>query len=202
MDQLGWEERRRLAEARLTAAGRHLRQQATILFGLAGLMWLLELLDILLGQRLNLFGIQPRTIAGLFGILLMPFLHGGLAHLAANTLPFLALGWLVMLRRTADFIAVTVIVCLVAGGAIWLFGPARTVHIGASALIFGYLGFLLLRGYFERSASAIFIAVVVFLLYGGLLLGVFPGAPGVSWQGHLAGFFSGVLAAYLMAPRR
>jgi membrane associated rhomboid family serine protease len=202
MDETSWEERQLRARARAAAVGRELKLQATILFGMVGLMWFLELVDmLLLGQRLNLLGLRPRTVAGLWGIILMPFLHGGLAHLVANTVPFLVLGWLVMVRRTADFISVTLVAGLVSGLALWLLGPANSLHIGASGLIFGYLGFLLLRGYFERSASAILLAILVFLLYGSLIFGVLPGMRGVSWQGHLFGFLSGVYAAYLLARR-
>lgn len=181
----------------------HAGLQAQILFWFVTLLWVLELLDLLvLRSGLDRFGIRPRDTAGLVGILFAPLLHGGLAHLIANTVPLLVLGWLVMVRRLSDFFAVTAIVWLLGGLGVWLFAPPRTVHIGASGLIFGYLGFLLLRGYFERSFTAIFLSVVVGLLYGGALWGILPSRPGISWQGHLFGFLAGVLAARLLtAPR-
>ncbi len=175
----------------------------TILFGAVVLMWTLELVDLLfLRGSLDGAGIRPRTPDGLWGILFAPFLHGGLGHLVANTVPLLTLGFLVMLRRVADFLAVTGIAIVVAGLGVWLFGQPNTIHIGASGLVFGYLGYLLLRGYFERSVTSIVLSVIVGLLYGGALWGLLPGAPGISWQGHLFGFLGGGAAARLLARRR
>ncbi|MFN8523285.1 MAG: rhomboid family intramembrane serine protease [Chloroflexota bacterium] len=165
-----------------------------------GLMWVLELVDqLLLRQWLNGLGIRPRSISGLWGILFAPFLHGGLAHLVANTVPFLILGWLVLVRRTSDFFIVTVVVMLLGGLGVWLLAPGNTVHIGASGLIFGYIGYLLLRGYFERGIVSIAIAVAVAFFYGGALWGVLPNQPGISWQGHLFGFLSGGVAAKMLS---
>jgi membrane associated rhomboid family serine protease len=181
-----------------------LKAQAVTLLGLLGFMWVLEFLDQVVFQgRLNAFGIRPGSGSGLLGILFAPFLHANFGHLIANTLPFLILGWLVMLREISDFIVVTVVTTLVSGFGVWLFGAPNTIHLGASGLIFGYLGYLLLRGYFERSLVSILFSVVVALLYGGLVWGVLPLQVGVSWQAHLFGFIGGGLAARLLArPRR
>ena len=179
------------------------KSQIGILAAFVGLMWALEILDLFLGGALNQFGIRPHSIVGLRGILFAPFLHGSLLHLIANTVPFVILGWLVMLRRTSDFWPVTIIVMLVAGLGTWLFAPPWTVHIGASGVVFGYLGFLLSRGYFERSLGAIAMSLLVGMLYGGMIWGVLPGQLGISWQGHLFGFLGGILAAQMLAqPRR
>lgn len=179
------------------------KSQVAILGGLVALMWGLEILDLFLGGALNQFGIRPRSLIGLRGILFAPFLHGNLLHLIANTVPFVILGWFVMLRRTSDFWTVSLIVMLVAGLGTWLFAPPWTNHIGASGVVFGYLGFLLSRGYFERRIGSIVTSVVVGLLYGGMIWGVLPGQIGISWQGHLFGFIGGILAARLLAePKR
>lgn len=160
------------------------------------LFWVLEIVDsLLLRGALNRYGIRPRRLIGLRGIVLAPFLHGDLKHLAANTLPFITLGWLVMLRDVSDFFIVSAIAGLVGGLGVWLLGASNSVHIGASGLIFGYFGFLLLRGYFEQNPISIAISVLVGLLYGGLIWGVLPIRRGMSWQGHLFGFAGGVLAA-------
>jgi membrane associated rhomboid family serine protease len=90
---------------------------------------------------------------------------------------------------------------LVSGLGVWLFG-ASGVHVGASGLIFGYLGFLLLRGYFERNFPSILLSLIVGFLYGGAIWGVLPTQPGISWEGHLFGFIGGVLAARLLARRK
>ena len=165
------------------------------------LMWCIEAFNALIGHALDAWGIVPRTETGLIGIVCAPFLHGSIAHLASNSLPFLILGWFVMLWRVSDFVWVSVIAALAAGLGTWLIAPAGTVHVGASGVIFGYLGFLLSRGYFERSLFSILLSLVIGALYGGLLFGVLPGQVGISWQGHLFGFIGGVAAARLLARR-
>jgi membrane associated rhomboid family serine protease len=147
-------------------------------------------------------GVWPRTAVGLWGILLAPVLHAGFGHVMANTVPFLVLGWFVMVRRMRDFFIVSVITILISGLGIWLIAPANTVHLGASGLIFGYFGYLLLRGYFERSLSSIFWSILVLFLYGGMIWGVLPQRIGVSWQSHLFGFIGGGLAAFWLTQRR
>jgi membrane associated rhomboid family serine protease len=188
----------------LNGIGRVLKSQAIILGGFIAFVWFLEIIDqIFFRNGLNALGVRPRTLDGLVGIFFMPFLHNGLGHVLANTIPFLVMGWLVMLRRTADFFFVSIIVVLVSGLGVWLFGGTNTVHIGASGLVFGYFGFLVLRSYFERSSFSIAIAIVVILIYGGLIWGVFPSfQSGVSWLGHLFGFLGGAWAAYLISKRQ
>jgi len=181
---------------------REVTAQAVILFGLLAIMWVVEFLDLFVFRGLlDIFGIRPGDPRGLWGIVFAPFLHRGFGHLIANTLPFLVLGWLVMLREISDFVVVTILTMLVSGLGVWLLGAVNTIHLGASGLIFGYLGYLLLRGYFERSFVSILFSVVVGLLYGGLVWGVLPTQPGVSWQAHLFGFIGGGLAARLLAQR-
>jgi len=163
-------------------------------------LWLLEALDQIFWRcGLDMFGIRPRTLAGLARIPIAPFLHAGFGHLIANTMPLLILCWLVLLRGARDLAVVTAVSALVSGLGIWLFGASNSIHIGASGLIFGYFGYLVARGYFERSFTALLLAVIALILYGGILMGALPGQPGVSWQGHLFGFAGGILAAYLLA---
>ncbi len=182
--------------------GQELKSHIYVLGSIILFMWLLEVADqFIFGTRLDGFGVRPWSIDGLRGILFAPFLHAGFGHLIANTVPFLVLGWLVMIKQIRDFVLVTFIVMIISGLGIWFFGSPISVHLGASSLIFGYFGFLLLRGYFERSPRSIFFSVIVAVFYGGLLWGVLPGQTGISWQGHLFGFVGGGLAAYLMAER-
>lgn len=181
-----------------------LQAQAIILGGLVAIAWGLELFDLFILKRgfnqlggLDQYGIVPRNLIGLRGILFAPFLHGSLGHLIGNTIPFLVLGWFVMLREISDFFVVSIISALVSGLGTWLFG-APGIHIGASGVIFGYLGYLLLRGYFERSAIAIAMSLFVCVLYGSLLFGLSPFQTGISWEGHLFGFLGGILSARLL----
>jgi membrane associated rhomboid family serine protease len=164
-------------------------------------MWLVEGANLLTHDALDAFGIHPRTVLGLWGILFAPFLHANLAHLLANTVPFLVLGWLVALRRVRDFFLVAVVVSLVGGLGVWLVGRPFADYIGASGVVFGFLGFLLARGYFERSIEAILLSFVALFLYGGIIWGVLPAGNGISWEGHLFGLLAGIAAAYLLARR-
>ena len=180
-----------------------IKTQAIILATFVAIFWLLEILDqFVFRGSLDFFGIIPHQVIGLRGILFAPFLHGDFPHLIANTVPFLILGWLVMLQETSDFFIVTGLTMLVGGLGVWLFAAPGSIHIGASILIFGYLGFLLLRGYFQRNIPSILLSILVFLLYGGTIWGVLPSRPGISWQGHLFGFLGGVLAAKLIATEK
>jgi membrane associated rhomboid family serine protease len=182
--------------SRATAAGPDFAGRFRVLLGFVALIWLVELVDLLLfGGALDRAGIRPRSEGGLWGIVLAPFLHAGPAHLIANTVPLLVLGWLVMVRGMRDWLWVTVVVVLLGGLGVWLFGRPATIHVGASGLAFGYLGYVLMRGFFERSLAAIAIAVVAGLLYGGALWGVLPGQRGVSWEGHFFGLAGGAGAA-------
>ena len=163
------------------------------------LLWAIEAADqFVFGGSLDQDGIVARQVDGLSGILWAPLLHAGWAHLIANSLPFFILGFLVLAGGLGQFIAVTALVWLLGGFLTWLTGGFG-VTIGASGVIFGWLAFLLFRGFFARSASQIVLAVVLLLLYGGVLWGILPGAPGISWQAHLFGALSGILAARLVA---
>lgn len=186
----------------LTELGRTLRAQAILLGGFVLFIWFLEGFDWILGGSLDQFGILPRQVRGLWGIGAAPLLHVGFSHVAANTIPFLVLGWFVLLRGPQTFVLVTLIVALVSGFGTWLIGPAATIHLGASGLIFGYFGYLLFRGYFERSWESIVWSVIVAILYGGMLLGIFSNNPRISWQMHLFGFIGGALAAYFLSGTR
>jgi len=183
-----------------------LREQFSILGGFVALIWVVEILDNLLFQRilrggLDQFGVYPRTFLGLRGLVFAPFLHGNYYHVAANTVPFLVLGWLIMLRNTADFWTVSVVSALVSGLGTWLFGRSA-YHIGASGMIFGYFGYLLFRGYFERSITAIAISLIVIFAYGSMIYGVLPTQPWISWEGHLFGFIGGAIAAKLLVDQQ
>lgn len=192
-----------MSQENAKAIARELQLQGLALGVPVAIMWVSEILDqFLFGGGLDLLGIYPRHPEALRGILFMPFLHGNFPHLISNTVPFLVLGWLILLRGVGDFFKVSLAVTLSCGIGVWLFGSPG-FHIGASGVIFGYLGFLLLRGLFERSVQSITLSMLVFFFYGGLVWGVLPGQPNVSWEGHLFGFLGGVLVAkYLPRSRR
>ncbi|HHY53887.1 MAG TPA: rhomboid family intramembrane serine protease [Chloroflexi bacterium] len=197
MTRIDW---RATALERTQGVRHHLMRHALLLGALVAVLWSIELFDALvLRGALDGWGIQPRTLGGLQAIVVAPWLHAGFGHLLANTIPLVVLGWFVMLRRTSDFFVVALATLLASGLGIWLFGGAATIHLGVSGVVFGLFGYLLARGYYERSAIAISLALVAFLIYGGMVWGMLPLQPGVSWQGHLFGFVGGVVVAYLQA---
>lgn len=174
---------------------RAFKSQMSILLTMFVAMWVIFAVTSLTGSILLFLGVIPRTIIGLRGILFAPFLHGSLNHIVANSIPFLLFGWLVILRDPRHFVPVTAIVMFGSGAMAWLFGLPGSVHIGASGVIFGYLGFLMLSGWFARDFVSILLSVVVIFLWGGMVMGVLPGTAGVSWQAHLGGFIAGIYAA-------
>lgn len=178
----------------------------TRLIGLAVLvafLWLVEIIDqLVLDGSMDVHGIHPRTAQGLWGILVAPFLHGGFGHLLGNTVPLLVLGSLVLVRGLRSFLFVAVLVALVGGFGVWLTGGSNTVHIGASGVIFGFFGFLVFVGILERRVVSLLVSVLVAFFYGGMIWGVLPTNPYISWQGHLFGFLAGLLAAWLTAGRQ
>ncbi len=166
------------------------------------IIWVVEVVNAFTGHSLNVYGILPRTVEGLRGIPLSPFLHGGFGHLLSNTLPLVALGGLAALRGRSAFLTVTAFIIGVGGVGVWLVGRSA-LHVGASGLVFGYFGYLVARGVYERSIWSIIIALAVILIFGwGILFGVLPNAGLVSWEGHLCGLIAGVLVARLTRNRR
>jgi len=182
---------------------KELKQQFQILATLIAIFWIVVIVNqIVFRGRLNAFGILPHNVVGLRGLLFAPFLHGGFYHVAANTLPFIVLGWFVMIRSINDFYFVSFMSAFIGGLGTWLVGNPNSVHIGASGVVFGYFGYLLFRGYFERSFVAIAISVAIAVTYGGLIWGVLPTRSYISWEGHLFGFIGGIIAAKLLSPSK
>ena len=171
-----------------------------IVVSLAGL-WFLEIVDASLGGALDGFGIQARDPDGLPGIVVAPFLHAGFDHLISNSLPFAVLGFLVLLGGFARWVWSSLISVVTSGLTAWLLTPANTIILGASGLIFGWLTYLLFRGFYSRKLSQVLVAAAVLVVYGGMIWGVFPSQPGVSWQAHLGGAVGGVIAARLLHRR-
>ena len=178
------------------------RDGLLLVAALAALMWLVEVVDQVLGGRLDRYGIEPHNVDGLAGIVSAPFLHAGWGHLIGNTIPFLALGAVIALSGVARVAAVTAIVAVVGGLGTWLVAPAGTDHIGASGIVFGYASYLIARGAFSRRPVHLLAGVVVLAIYGATLLVSLVPADGISWQGHLFGAVGGVAAARALDAAR
>ena len=159
-------------------------------------MWIVYAADAVLPGHIG-HGIVPRTSYGLSGILMAPFIHASVQHLLANTIPFVILGALILLRGVRAFTTVAIVSALVAGAGTWLFGTPGTMHIGASGVVFGFFGYLLFRAAYDRRLSSLLVAIVVAALYGASLLMSLVPAQGISWSGHLFGFLGGICAARL-----
>lgn len=192
-----------MADAGENRFGRALINPAGLILVLLAAMWAAEIADYLLPYNADALGIAPRTASGLIGVVLAPFLHAGFGHLVANSVPFCVLGLAVALRAGPATARIVVLIVVAGGLGVWLLGPADTIVVGASGLIFGLMGYLVAAGVITRHPLDIVLAVLVLLVYGGGLLAATPfGAPaGVSWLAHLSGFAAGVIAARLYAPR-
>lgn len=181
-------------------------RRAAALVAFVAVLWVLQAVNWITGYGLNpTFGLIPRYLSGLDGVIAMPLLHGSFAHLMANSPPLLVMGGLLVATTTRALLPVNAIVIVLGGGLVWLFGSSA-IHIGASGLVFGWFGFLVTRGFVDRSLTTLGAALVVGVLYGSILWGVLPGQPGVSWEAHLFGAIAGAAAALLVrthvhAPR-
>lgn len=162
------------------------------------IIWVVFLIGIIL--PIGDFGIKPRTLSGLIGIVTMPFQHQDFGHIMSNTVPLIVLLFFVAGIR-APTATVVASVILTGGALLWLFGRNAN-HIGASLLVFGLCTYLIANGYFQRKFHLIIVSIIVAVLYGGtLLFGILPGTPGSSWDGHLAGAVAGVITAKIHNPR-
>ncbi len=178
------------------------KRRAAALFVGAALVWAVSLYGLFVDERLVFaLALVPRRVDGLPGILTAPLVHGSFAHLLANTVPLLVLGGMVVVRGVACFLTTTLAIVVLGGLGLWALGR-DAAHIGASGLIFGYFGFLVARGYYERSLQSIAVSVVVVVVYGGMVAGVLPRGDQVSWEAHLFGLLAGGLCARAARGRK
>lgn len=199
---------RRASAGQAELAGRARAGIATMA-GIIAVLYAIQVANMLTFGWLSLtFGIRPRDVTSLPDILTSPLVHDASSwnHLAANTLPLVVFGFLAFLAGLRQFLTAVALSWLASGVGVWLFGGSlfgHSVTVGASGVIFGLFGFLLVRGFFNRSWWQILLAVVLLLAYGSVLLGVLPTVGrGISWQAHLFGLAGGVVAALVMRPQR
>jgi membrane associated rhomboid family serine protease len=185
-----------------------LRQALWISVAFAAVLWVVKIWELLLGLELGEFGVYPRRLSGLAGVLAAPFIHGSLAHLVSNTLPIIILGTALLYGYPKAARIALPVFFLGTGLGVWLFAR-EAYHIGASGLTFGMMFFVFTIGVVRWDRRAIALSLIVFFLYGGMVWGVFPGDPGISYESHLFGALLGVTLAVLLrrldperAPRR
>lgn len=180
--------------------------------GYGGIIWVVFWVNyVVFGLGLNNYGIHPLDPSSLWGIVTSPLLHANFEHLVSNTVPGMVFAFIVGMSGRRVFWEVTAIAVVCGGLGTWLFGGLGSNHIGASGLVYGWLGYLLVRGIFNRSIWQIIVGVALGFLYSGLVWGLLPGTEGISWQGHLFGAIGGIAAgmfitsddpAHLKAKRR
>jgi membrane associated rhomboid family serine protease len=178
-----------------------LKKGAIVMAAVVAVLWLLEIIDTLTNHALDAFGIKPWDVTGLDGILFAPLLHFGFAHLAANSIPLFVLGTTLWTSGLKQWVVATATSWITSGILAWLLTPLHYLVLGASGVIFGWITYLIVRGFLSRKWGHIVVALVVLFVYGSVLLGVFPASPTVSWQGHLGGAIGGALAAWLLFRR-
>lgn len=170
-------------------------QNASTSLKLVSLPWLIFILNIYLPVDVRIYGIRPRETEGLWGIAFAPFLHANFSHLVANTS---ALFFLLLISlnysRKLTYKALLAI-AFIGGCLLWAFGSGHSIHIGASGIIFGLIGYLLFLGIYRRDWKAIIVSAIVVFFYGGMLLSLLVQTPGISWAGHFFGFVAGIMAA-------
>jgi membrane associated rhomboid family serine protease len=171
--------------------------------GFLGLLWLIQVINWADSYDLNArFGIWPHADSHLGDIFTSPLLHFNWQHLEGNSIPFLVLGFLAAYRGLMRFVAVTLIVAITSGLAVWFFQSSSELTVGASGLIFGYFGYVLVRGLFDRNLVDVIVGVLAGIAYAGILAVAIPGNPGISWIGHAGGLAGGVLAGWVLRSRR
>ncbi len=160
-------------------------------------IWIVYWLEIKFGFFLNPMGIGPKSLVGLRGIFFSPFIHGSIEHLYSNTIPLflLSLALFYFYRKLA--FRVLLLGWLGSGFLTWLIGEQRSTHIGASGVIYVLASFLFFKGIWSKHYRLVALSLIIVFIYGSLVWGVLPGVPGVSWEGHLSGFITGVLLAFV-----
>jgi len=180
-----------------------LRDAVVVMAGFLALIWALQVFNWADGYRLDAdFAILPQHLSRLPDIFTAPFLHFNWQHIEGNSLPLFVLGVLAAYRSIGRFLLVSLIVAVTSGLAVWLFQPSNEPTVGASGLIFGYFGYVLIRGFLDRNLIDIGIGAVAGVLYWSILQVAIPGTPGVSWIGHLGGLAGGIIAAWVVRSRQ
>jgi len=179
---------------------RRLKRTAMAVGAFVLLLWLVHIINALLPIEVRALGLRPRDAFGLSGILFAPLLHGSWSHLFGNTLPVFILGTAMLFGTPKAARLALPIIWLASGLLVWIFAR-DSIHVGASGLTYGMLFFVFLIGILRRDRRSIALALLVFFLYGGMIWGVLPQGPGISFESHLFGALSGILAAITLRHR-
>ena len=149
----------------------------------------------------NRFGIVPREVSHLSGIAFAPFLHGDWAHLLSNFFPFVIFSSLIGLHSLKRFWTVFILSILMTGSLVWLFARGESIHIGMSGVVYAMWGYLIVYGVLKKHFRDIIVSILVLVLYGGLVFGVLPSTPNVSYESHFFGALAGGVLGYFLSKR-
>jgi membrane associated rhomboid family serine protease len=174
-----------------------------VMCGVVPVLALIEFVDQRLHGALDAAaGIRPHELAGLDGVLFAPLVHSGWEHLLANSSPLILLGTFALAAGVRRFVIATLTIMVFSGLGVWFLTPSNYLVLGASGVIFGWLGLLFMRGIVERSLWHLAVALIAGLLYGWQLVLLLPTDQQISWQGHLFGFLGGLVAGVVTRRRR
>ena len=177
------------------------KQRCRIIVAVLLTLFSVELFNLMTGRSLNQFGIAPRQVHSLIGILTAPFIHGSFMHLISNAIPLAVFSFLLMMHGFIRYLLVTLWVIIVGGGLVWLVGR-EAMHVGASGVIYGYFAYLIVAGFLAKEFKPLLISLFVMLGYGGMIWGVLPASPYISWESHLFGAVAGVMAAFIWGRKK
>ncbi len=164
--------------------------------GVVSLMWLVKIFEVIQNYKYTRWGIFPRDIDGLPGIITAPFIHSDLRHLMSNSIPMLALMSMIMVFYKRVAIPSVIIITVLTGFMVWMFAR-ESYHIGASGVVYGLVAFLAWTGIFRRNLKSIILALVILVAFGGYFHGIVPNKEGTSWESHLFGGLVGIFTAFL-----
>ena len=176
------------------------RKALFVMMGFLAILWIVQLVNFAYSYHLDEYGIQPRDVASLPYILTAPFLHVSWTHLESNSGPLFIFGFLAAYRGVVRFLGLTVLVIVTSGLASWFFGAPHSIGVGASGVVFGYLGYILVRGFFDRHGIDIMIGAVMALCFAYQFTVLLPQA-GIGWQDHIGGLVGGVAGGWLLRDR-
>ena len=174
-----------------------------VMVAIVALIWILQIANFADDYGLDRdLGIYPRNVARLPDIVTAPFLHFSWTHIESNSGPLFVFGFLAAFRGLRKFAGVTALCAVTSGLAVWLFEHSHVLTVGASGLIYGYFGYVVVKGLFDRRVADVLVGVVMALSFGYILVAVVPGTPGISWIGHLGGLVGGIASGWIFRTRR
>lgn len=177
------------------------KKRAHIVLVIICLLFVIEIINTLTGRSLGQFGIYPRQLYSLPALFTAPFIHASVVHLLSNAIPLAIFSFLLLIHGTKRFVLVSMWIMIVGGGLVWMFGR-NAMHIGASGVLYGYFGYLLVAGFLSHQFKLLLISLFVMLGYGGMIWGVLPSRPYISWESHLFGALAGILCAYYFSRKK